>query len=146
MSRVHVHSEEGLRTAIHVRNHTLFADETLDSGGTDTGPTPPELFLGSLGACMVMTSQLYARRKNWPLEEVKIALEEERFKREDYPAYLGDSGYVTEIRYEMAFIGPLSEEQKARLLEIANRCPVHRTLEYPTFFVKGLSQESIKES
>lgn len=145
MSRVQVHSEEGLRAAIQIRNHTLFTDETLEGGGTDTGPTPPELLLGALGACMVSTARLYARRKNWPLEEVKIALEEERFKREDYPAYQGDSGFVTEIRYEMEFIGPLSEEQKARLHEIANRCPVHRTLEYPTFFVVGLRQEPLKE-
>jgi putative redox protein len=146
MSRVHVHSEEGLRTSISIRNHSLIADETMDGGGTDAGPTPPEMLLGALGACMVITSQMYARRKNWPLHEVKITLEQERFQKENYPAYLGDSGFVTEIRYEIEFVGPLSEEQKARLLEIANRCPVHRTLEYPTFFVKGLSQEPIKES
>jgi putative redox protein len=134
-----VHSESGLRAAINIRSHTLTADETLDRGGTDTAPTPMEMLLGALGACIVITIQMYAQRKNWPLEAVHVTLSLERFKKEDYPAYTGDAGFVTEIRHEVRLEGNLTEEQKARLLEIGSRCPVHRTLEYPTIFVDGSS-------
>lgn len=145
MARIVVRSEDVLRTAIQIRQHTVFADELIETGGTDTAPEPPELLVGALGACMVITSQLYARRKNWPLEEVTISLEHERFKKEDYPAYHGDAAYVNEFRYTVEFGGSLSDEQKARLLEIANRCPVHRTLEYPSFFVSELGVTPVKE-
>jgi putative redox protein len=134
-----VHSESGLRAAINIRNHTLTADETLDRGGTDTAPTPMEMLLGALGACIVITIQMYAQRKNWPLEAVNVTLSLERFKKEDYPAYTGDAGFVNEIRQEVTLKGNLTDEQRARLLEIGNRCPVHRTLENPTFFVEGSS-------
>src|SRR5262245_22244031 len=108
MSQVFARSEEGFRTSIHIRTHTLYADETLEDGGADTAPTPPELLLGALGACICMTTKMYAKRKNWPLEEVQIALEQERFNREDYPAYLGTSPFITEIRYNVEFRGPLT--------------------------------------
>jgi putative redox protein len=132
-----VHSDSGLRAAINIRSHSLTADETLDRGGTDTAPTPTEMLLGALGACMVITIQMYAQRKNWPLEAVHVALSLERFKTEDYPAYTGDAGFVNEIRQDVTLEGNLTDEQKARLLEIGSRCPVHRTLESPTFFVEG---------
>src|SRR5437868_14899856 len=109
MSRIVVRSEEGLRTSINIRQHTLFADEGIEGGGTDTAPEPPELLIGALGACMVITSQLYARRKNWPLEEVTVSLEQERFKKDEYPAYQGESPYVNEFRYTIEFGGPLTE-------------------------------------
>ena len=145
MSQVFVRTEEGFRTSIHIRTHTLFADETLEDGGADTAPTPPEMLLGALGACMCMTTEMYARRKNWPLEAVQIALELERYNKDDYPTYLGASPFVTEIRYKIEFLGPLSPEQITRLSEIAHKCPVHRILEHPTFIVEGLRGAEVKE-
>jgi putative redox protein len=140
-----VHSESGFRAAISIRNHTLTADETLDRGGTDTAPTPMEMLVGALGACIVITIQMYAQRKNWPLEEVHVTLSLERFKKEDYPAYTGDAGFVNEIRQEVTLTGNLADEQRARLLEVGSRCPVHRTLEYPTFFVEGQPKPALAD-
>ena len=141
MHQATVHSVTGLQTEINIRNHTIFADEPLDRDGTDTAPTPMEMLVGALGACVVITVQMYARRKGWPLEEVEISLSLERYKKEDYPAYTGDSGFVNEVRQHVTLKGPLTEEQKARLQEIGKKCPVHRTLEFPTFFVEGMLED-----
>lgn len=138
MGKVIVRSDETLRASIHARQHTVYADEPAEDGGGDSAPTPTELMLGALGACMVITVQLYARRKNWPLEGVEIALEQERFNGKEYPTYQGDAQFVHEIRDQIVFRGPLSEEQRARLLEIAGRCPVHRLIENPVFFMDEL--------
>lgn len=126
---------EGYRTDIHVRNHVVHADEPLDAGGSDTAPTPTELLLGALGSCIAITARLYAARKGWPLEGVEVALDVERFAGKDYQAYAGDAAFVHEVRQQIILHGPLDDEQHARLLEIASRCPVHRIVENPAFFV-----------
>jgi len=138
MGKVIVRSDETLRTSIRARQHTVYADEPAQDGGIDSAPTPMELMLGALGACMVITLQLYARRKNWPLEGVDIALEQQRFTGKEHPKYQGEAQFVHEIRDQMVFRGPLTEEQRARLLEIAGRCPVHRLIENPVIFVDEL--------
>ncbi len=146
MDRIVVRSDTGLRTAINVRTHTIFTDEPLESGGEDTAPTPMEMLVGTVGACMVITSRLYAQRKGWPLEDVRVELDFERLRKEDYPAYTGEAGFVNEIRYKLVFGGSLlTVEQKERLQEVARKCPVHRTLEYPTFFVEGLRVQPVEE-
>ncbi len=145
MHQATVHSGNGLRTEINVRNHTIFADEPLANGGTDTAPTPMDMLVGALGACVVITLQMYAQRKGWPLEEVQVSVSLERYKKEDYPAYTGDSGFVNEVRQRVTLKGPLTDEQKARLLEIGKKCPVHRTLEFPTFFVEEMSEDKTIE-
>jgi putative redox protein len=94
-----------------------------------------DLLIGAAGACIAVTTQAYAQHKGWPLEGVTIELEAERFKREDYPAYSGDAPYVNEIREQIQFEGPLTDEQKERLMKIAGKCPVHLLLESPVFFV-----------
>jgi uncharacterized OsmC-like protein len=134
MGKILVHSERGYRTDIHIRQHTIIADEPIQAGGTDSGPTPMEMLLGTAGACIAVTTRAYAQRKGWPLEDVFVELEMERFKAEDYPSYSGDALYVHEIRETIKFEGPLTEEQKQRLLVIAGKCPVHLTLENPVFF------------
>ncbi len=136
MSSIAVHLEAGYRTAIQIRQHTVYADELVQDGGTDTAPTPMELMLGSVGGCVAVTTKAYAQRKGWQLEGVSVELEMERIKREDYPAYTGDAPFVHEIRERIHFAGPLSEEQRARLLTIAGKCPVHLTLANPVFFVQ----------
>ncbi len=144
MGKIIVRSERGYRTAINIRQHTVIADELVQDGGTDTGPTPMEILLGTAGACIAVTTRAYAQRKGWPLEGVSVELEMERFKREDYPSYSGPANYVHEIREHITFEGPLSEEQKQRLLSIASRCPVHLTLENPVFFVH-VTEEAAEE-
>ncbi len=85
---------------------------------------------------MAITVQLYAQRKQWPLEKIEIQLHLERFKADQYPAYSGDAQFVTEIREHITLYGDqLTEEQRARLMEISTKCPVRRILLNPTFFV-----------
>ncbi len=110
----------GFRQHIQAGKHMLSADEPVDVGGTDTGPSPYQLLLSSLGACTSMTLRLYADRKGWPLAGVDVHLDHE--KRSE------DGQKVDVIARELTLHGPLADEQRARLLEIAQRCPVHRTL------------------
>ena len=142
MSTVVVHSEIDYRTAINIRRHIVIADELIQDGGTDTGPTPMELLLGTAGACIAVTTRAYAQRKGWPLEGVSVELEMERIRREDYPAYRGDADFIHEIREKITFQGSLTEEQRTRLLSVAGKCPVHLTLGNPVFFVKQLMEPS----
>jgi putative redox protein len=143
MTPIVVRSEQGYRTAINIRNHTVIADELVEDGGTDSGPTPMEIFVGTLGACIAVTTRAYAQRKNWPLEAVSVELDMVRFKREDYPSYTGDALYVNEIHEWIRFEGPLTAEQQDRLLKIAGRCPVHVALENPVFFVEKLCTDEV---
>jgi putative redox protein len=136
MARIVVRSEQNYRTAIHIREHTIIADELIQDGGTDEGPTPMEMLIGAIGGCIAVTTRAYAQRKNWRLEGICVEVEMERFKREDYLAYTGEAPYVHEIREHITFEGPLTEEQKDRLMTIASKCPVHKVLENPVFFVK----------
>ncbi len=98
------------------------------------------ILLGMVGACIAVTAQAYARRKGWPLEGVSVDLEMARIQREDYPDYTGDAAFVHEIRERIHFEGPLTDEQRDRLMVIAGKCPVHVTLENPVFFVSELGE------
>lgn len=141
MAKATIHLDNTLRATITAREHTWIADEPEADGGTNLGPTPMEMLVGSLGACAAITTQLYARRKGWPLEGVEINVDFERFKRDAYPTYTGTSDVVNELRQTIVFHGPLTDEQKARLLEIAGKCPVHRVLTQPNFLIEELVRE-----
>ncbi len=136
MGHIVIRSDRGYQTAIQIRQHTLIADELIQDGGTDLGPTPMEMLLSTAGACVAVTTRAYAQRKGWPLEGISVTLDMERIKREDYPAYTGDAPFIHEIREAITFEGPLTEEQKERLKQIAKKCPVHLTLQNPVFFVE----------
>jgi uncharacterized OsmC-like protein len=121
-------SSSGLAQEIEVRDHRLRGDEPRELGGTDTGPAPHEFLLAALGSCTSMTVSLYARRKEWPLEEVKVRLRHSRVPASELPGAKTREGMLDRIERQVEFVGPLNDEQKARLIEIANKCPVHRTL------------------
>ena len=123
-------SEQGFRTLITSGAHTLHADEPADLGGTDTAPNPYEYLLGALGACTVMTLRMYADRKGWPLEQVVAHLHHERIHAKDCSdCGEGLSGKVARIERVVEVHGAdLTDEHRERLLQIANKCPVHRTL------------------
>jgi putative redox protein len=114
------------RTDVMVRGHPLVADEPELLGGGDQGPTPYDLLCAALGSCTTITLRMYADRKGWPLEEVLASVTHRRETS-------AESGAPRDhFRLELEFRGDLSEEQRARLLEIADRCPVHRTLLGPS--------------
>jgi len=129
MSRtVVVNSERsGLLQSIRIGQHRLQSDEPPDSGN-DGGPDPYELLLAALGACTSMTLRMYADRKQWPLREVQVRLSHSRVHAEDCAGCDTKEGMLDQIDCEISLIGELSESQRQRLMEIADRCPVHRTL------------------
>lgn len=110
-------------------NHILITDEPLEAGGEDAGPDPYTLLLAALGSCISMTATLYARRKAWPLERVTVRLRNERTHAKDCVECMRTTeGYVHRIQRAVSFEGELTDEQRARLQEIAHKCPVHKTL------------------
>ena len=121
-------SAAGLAQEISVGRHELAADEPTSLGGTDTGPNPYDLLLMALGSCTSMTLALYARRKRWPLEEVTVRLRHSKVHAADCESCDKREGLLDHIDRDVELRGSLSEEQRQRLLEIANKCPVHRTL------------------
>jgi len=108
--------------------HRLRADEPPDVGGNDEGPNPYELLLAALGTCTGMTVRLYAERKQWPLKGVEVRLAHSRIHAEDCAECETKQGMLDRFDAEIIFTGDLSDEQKHRLMEIAEKCPVHRTL------------------
>ena len=121
-------TEDSYRTEIMAGHHTLVADEPEDVGGTDAGPSPYDLLLSALGSCTGMTLRMYADRKEWPLEETIVRLSHEKIHAEDCEHCDTNEGKVDHIEREIEVIGDLTPDQRERLLEIANKCPVHRTL------------------
>jgi putative redox protein len=113
---------------IVVGPHTLSSDEP-DPVGDDTGPTPHQLLAAALGACTAMTIELYARRKEWPLESVSVILGHRKIDAADCDGCGAREGKVDHIERAIQLGGSLTEEQRSRLLEIADRCPVRRTLD-----------------
>lgn len=126
---VNVESQSGLLQSIRAGRHNFDADEPESAGGGDAGPTPYDLLLAALGACTSMTLRLYAKRKGWPLEGVWVELRHGRIHADDCESCESENGMIDRIELQVDVSGPLSDEQLARLQEIAGKCPVHRTLQ-----------------
>jgi putative redox protein len=118
----------GFAQEITAGSHQMRVDEPASVGGTDSGPTPYDLLLAALGSCTSMTIALYARRKQWALNNVTIRLRHSRVHAEDCAACETRDAKLTIIDREIELDGSLDDSQRARLLAIANRCPVHLTL------------------
>ena len=133
MSEVTVTSQHNLQNEVsYGEGKTLITDEPASIGGDDAGPDPYTLILAALGSCISMTVTLYARRKQWPLEEVTVRLRQNRIHAKDCQECSKDTdGYVHRIERSVSFKGNLTEEQLARLREISHKCPVHKTLTAP---------------
>jgi putative redox protein len=128
MAEVIVRSLGNLRQEISAGAHTIFVDEPTDAGGDNSGADPYELLLGALGACTSMTLLLYAQRKKWPLENVEVRLSHQRDYARDCAECDERPVQIDKIERRITLLGRLDDAQRARLLEIAQKCPVHRTL------------------
>ena len=118
----------GFAQEIEIGSHELFADEPASYGGTDTGGSPYDLLLAALGSCTSMTIGLYARKRGWPLEKITVSLRHSKIHAKDCDDCETKEGRVDRIWSDIHLDGPLSEEQRAKLMEIADKCPVHQTL------------------
>ena len=104
------------------------ADEPPSVGGDDTGPTPYDLLCLGLGACTSMTIRMYADRKKWPVDQIAVRVVQDKIHAEDCADCETKEGKVDRFERAILITGPLDDEQRARLLEIADKCPVHQTL------------------
>jgi uncharacterized OsmC-like protein/pimeloyl-ACP methyl ester carboxylesterase len=120
--------EESFTTEIRAGKHSLLADEPQSLGGLDLGPNPYDLLNAALGACTSMTLRMYADRKGWPLQEAIVHLKHDRIYGEDCQVCEDKNSKLDQLSREVELIGPLDEAQRSRLMEIADRCPVHKTL------------------
>ena len=118
----------GYETEVNAGKHKLIADEPESLGGTDRGPGPYEYLLIALGSCTAMTIRMYADRKKWPLQDVVVHLSHDKIHAEDCADCETRVGKIDQIKRRIELQGALDGEQRQRLLEIAEKCPVHRTL------------------
>ncbi|MFM8913821.1 MAG: OsmC family protein [Flammeovirgaceae bacterium] len=111
--------KEGYKTDLTVASHLIVADEPEELGGTNLGPAPGEFLMTSLAACTAITLRMYANRKGWPVESIRVEIDFEKIDNK------------TIFKREISFVGDLTDDHRARLLQIANACPVHKTLTNP---------------
>jgi putative redox protein len=123
-----VTSGPGLLQHIRIGPFQLQSDEPKAFGGGEEGPTPYDLLCAALGACTSMTLRMYARTKGWPLQRVIVTVRHEKIHARDCADCETKEGKLDRVEREISLEGPLDDAQRKRLLEIADRCPVHRTL------------------
>ncbi len=120
---------KGFRTDVQAGVHAMIVDEPVPLGGTELGPTPYEYLLTALGSCTVMTLRLYADRRGWPLESASVQLRSGQSHKRDCEQCEKEKVGISVIERKIDLTGPLTDEQRVRLLQIADRCPVKQTLE-----------------
>jgi len=128
MQPVIVRSGKSLRNDIEAGPHHMIADEPASAGGTEAGPTPYDFLAAALGTCTSMTLRVVATKESIPLEGVEITVENDRMHAKDCADCLNTSGYIHRFTVTIKLIGILTPAQRERMLEVARRCPVHKTL------------------
>lgn len=147
MSEVVVTSQKNLQNLVRYGvGHSFTTDEPPAAGGDDAGPDPYTLILGALGSCISMTVQLYARRKQWPVETVTVRLRHNRIHAKDCQDCKDKEGFIHRIERSVSVTGELSDEQHARLQEIAHKCPVHKTLTSTIVIVDMMDDDTLASS
>ena len=118
----------GFAQEIQIGSHEVFADEPVSYGGTDAGASPYDLILAALGACTSMTIGFYARKRSWPVDKITVSLWHSKIHAKDCDDCETKEGRIDRIEMEIHLDGQLSADQRAKLMEVAGRCPVHQTL------------------
>ena len=118
----------GFRTRMDVAGHGILADEPASAGGEGAGPSPYDLLAAGLAACTAMTLRLYMERKGWAFDEIDVEVRHEKIHARDCADCETKTGRVDRFLRRLCVTGPLDAEQRARLVDIAAKCPVHRTL------------------
>jgi putative redox protein len=119
---------KGFAQKVQVGSHHLTTDEPVSYGGTDSGPSPYDLILAALGSCTSMTIGLYARKRSWPVEKITVSLWHTKIHAKDCDDCETKEGRIDRIEMEIHLDGGLNDEQRAKLMEVAGKCPVHQTL------------------
>ena len=147
MSEVVVTSRKNLQNEVRYGVGQAFTtDEPRALGGDDAGPDPYTLLLAALGSCISMTVNLYARRKQWPVETVTVRLRQRRIHVKDCEDCNEEEGFIHRIERSVTITGVLSDEQHARLQEIAHKCPVHKTLTSKIVITEMRDEEKLESS
>jgi putative redox protein len=123
-----LHARGSFRTEVEAGPHRFVLDEPADVGGAGEGPTPYDMLASALGGCTAMTLQFYAKREKLPLEGVDVSVTHDRQYAKDCADCTTQSGFIHRFRVEIKLLGPLDEAQRQKLLTIAGRCPVAKTL------------------
>jgi len=131
--------EDGFLTGINSNGHRFTGDEPLSAGGTNLGPTPYDLLGSALASCTTMTLNFFARRENLPLEHVEVTVSHDQIHAKDCSACIKQEGKIDRFTRKILLQGDLDDEQRALLLKIADRCPVHKTLENEIRIVSELA-------
>ncbi len=119
-------SGESYTTQLQARHHQWIGDEPIELGGEDKGMTPEEMICGALATCTAITLKMYASRKEWPLDNVEVKVQHTSAKKRIDAEGVESDLYIRHVSLK----GDLSEDQKVRLIQIANKCPVHKTLSH----------------
>ncbi len=147
MEKARVVTQDGYQTTISNGRHEWHADVGEGAGGLDSAPNPEEILLGALGSCTVQTLHMYANRKGWDLQRVEIDLAFHKQRADEVADYDGDAKFVHTIHKDIRLHGDLDDTQRARLLEIGEKCPVHRILLGPTLLSQtDLTAESTEDA
>lgn len=123
-----VRSKGSFRNEVEAGRHRFVIDEPVEAGGTDDGPTPYDLLGAALGGCISMTLVFYARREKLPLEGVNVTVSHARSHAKDCADCTTKSGFIHRFKVDIELFGPLTEDQRQKLLGVAGRCPVGKTL------------------
>jgi len=119
---------KGFAQKVEIGPYQVTADEPVSYGGTDSGPSPYDLILAALGSCTSMTIGLYARKRSWPVEKISVSLWHSKIHAKDCDDCETKDGRIDRIEMEIHLDGSLTDEQRAKLMEVAGKCPVHQTL------------------
>ncbi len=131
---------DNFTTQIQTKNHSMIADEPLSFNGDDFGPSPYEYVSAGLAACTAMTLKMYAERKNWDLQEVYVYISHSKKHARELELTVEKAGFLDFIDIKLKLIGNLDDSQREKLLQIAAKCPVHKTLQSEVIMSTTLSE------